>query len=105
MGGGGVGEAGSEGWSGESRGNDAASDSGTEEEEGEHAPLMALPWGTQESGVRGLRVGARAGGSGGGIYGKSSKPTGPRDGRVVLQLHPALDLLNHRPVSSGVQMP
>ena len=32
-----------------------------EEEEGYHAPLTALPWGTQESGARGLLVGARAG--------------------------------------------
>ena len=31
----------------------------------EHAPLTALPWGTQESGARRLRVGERAGGSGG----------------------------------------
>ena len=38
------------------------------------------------------------------FYGKSSKPTGPRDGRAVLQLHPELDLLHHGPVSADVQM-
>ena len=38
------------------------------------------------------------------LYGKLSKPTGPRDGRAVLQLHPALDLLHHGPVRKGVQM-
>ena len=32
------------------------------------------------------------------------KQTGPIDGRAVLQLHPALDLLHHRPVSAGVRM-
>ena len=36
------------------------------------------------------------------FYGKSPKPTGPRDGRAVLQLHPALDLLNIGPVRAGV---
>ena len=44
---------------------------------------------------------------GGGCYSfyvKSSKPTGPRYGRAVLQLHPALDLLHHRPVREFVQM-
>ena len=39
------------------------------------------------------------------FYGKSFKPTGPRYGRAVLQLHPALDLLHHGPVSAGVLMP
>ena len=34
----------------------------------------------------------------------SSKPTGRRYGRAVLQLHLALDLLHHRPISVGVQM-
>ena len=38
------------------------------------------------------------------FYGKSSKPTGPRDGRAVLQLHSALDLLHIGPVREGVQM-
>ena len=55
----------SEGWSGESGGGDASSDVETEEDEGDHAPLKASPWGTQESGARGLRVGERAGRSGG----------------------------------------
>ena len=36
------------------------------------------------------------------FYGKSPKPTGPRGGRAVLQLHPALNLLNIRPVRAGV---
>ena len=36
------------------------------------------------------------------FYGKSPKPTGPRDGQVVLQLHPAIDLLNIGPVRAGV---
>ena len=39
-----------------------------------------------------------------GFYGKSSQPTGLRDGRAVLQLHPALDLLHHGPVREGVQV-
>ena len=38
------------------------------------------------------------------FYGKSSKPMGPRYGRAVLQLHPALDLLHHRPVCDFVRM-
>ena len=29
---------------------------------------------------------------------------GPRDGRAVLQLHPALDLLHHGPVREGVRV-
>ena len=49
-----------EGWSGESGGSDATSDMGSEEGEEEHALLTASPWGMQESGARGLRVGARA---------------------------------------------
>ena len=47
-------------WSG---GSDATSDVETEEDEWVHAPMMASPWGTQESGARGLRVDAQAGGS------------------------------------------
>ena len=39
------------------------------------------------------------------FYGKSPNQTGPRGGRAVLQLHPALNLLYHRPVRSSVQMP
>ena len=38
------------------------------------------------------------------FYGKSSKLTGPRDGRAVLQMHLALHLLHHRPIREGVQM-
>ena len=34
-----------------------------EEDEGEHSPLTTSPWGTQESGARGLRGDARDGGS------------------------------------------
>ena len=56
------GEAESEGWS---RGSDDASDVKTEEEGWGHTPLTALPWGMQESGARGLRMDARAGGSDG----------------------------------------
>ena len=40
------------------------------------------------------------------FYGNSpNNQTGPQDGRAVLQLHPALDLLLHGPVCSRVQMP
>ena len=39
------------------------------------------------------------------FYGKLLKPTGRRDGRAVLQMHPALDMLHHRPVSASVQIP
>ena len=56
----------SEGWSRESGSSDATSDAELEELEEEPAPLTALPWGTQESGASGLRVGARAGRNGGG---------------------------------------
>ena len=35
------------GMSRESGGSHTASDAGTEEDEGDHAPLTALPWGTQ----------------------------------------------------------
>ena len=38
------------------------------------------------------------------FFGDSSKPKGLRDGRGVLQLHPALDLLHTGPVREGVQM-
>ena len=51
-----------EGWNG---GSDATSDAETEEYGWDHAPLTASPWSTQESGRRGLRVDARAGGSDG----------------------------------------
>ena len=67
--GGGEGGAGgdeSEGWSGESGGSGTKSDVELEEGAEEHAPMTASPWGTQESGACGLRVGTRAGGSGGG---------------------------------------
>ena len=37
-------------------------DAETEEDEEGHDMLTALPWGTQESGARGLRMGVRAGG-------------------------------------------
>ena len=65
-GGGGAGGDESEGWSGGSGGGDATLDARSEEGEEEHAPLKASQWGMQESGARGIRVGARAGGSGGG---------------------------------------
>ena len=54
-----------EGWSGESGSSDATSEAESEEVEEEPAPLTASPWGTQESGASGLRMGARAGGRGG----------------------------------------
>ena len=65
VGGGTSGEGGggkSEGWSG--RSNDT-SEAETEEEGWGHNTMTALPWGTQESGVRGLQVDARAGKSDG----------------------------------------
>ena len=65
MGKGGTGGDDSEGWSGESGSSNATSDAELEEGEEKHAPLTASPWGTQESGARGLRVGERAGGSSG----------------------------------------
>ena len=52
------GEADSEGWSGES---DDALYLEMEEEGWKNDSLTALPWGTQESGARGLRVDVRAG--------------------------------------------
>ena len=52
------GEAESEGWSG---GSDDTSEAETEEEGWGHVTLTALPWGTQESWARGLRVDAWAG--------------------------------------------
>ena len=56
------GEAKSKGWIGRS---DDASDTDTEEEGWGHATLTVSPWGTQESGLRGLLADARAGGSDG----------------------------------------
>ena len=53
------------GWSGESGGSNTTLDAELEEGEEKHAPLTALPWGTQESGACGLQGGARAGESGG----------------------------------------
>ena len=63
---GGEGETESEGWIRESGESDATLDAETEEEEGDHAPLAAFPWGMQESGERGTQGDARAGGSDGG---------------------------------------
>ena len=62
---GGAGGDNSEGWSGERGSSDETSDAESEEGEEEPAPLTALPRGTQESGASGIRLGARAGGSGG----------------------------------------
>ena len=56
------GEAESEGLSG---GSNATSDADMEEEGWGQDTLMVLPWGTQESGARGLQVDAQAGGSDG----------------------------------------
>ena len=77
VGGGGAGKAGSEGRSGEIGGVDATSDAGTEEEEGGHVLLTALPWGMQESGARALRGDARAGGS---DSGKGTSGTADEEG-------------------------
>ena len=38
------------------------------------------------------------------FYGELPKPTVPRDGRAVLQLHPALNLLHIEPVSRGMRV-
>ena len=56
------GEAESEGWS---RRSDGTSDEEIEEEGWGHETLTTSPWGTQESGERGLQVDARAGRSDG----------------------------------------
>ena len=37
------------------------------------------------------------------FYGEPPKLTGLRDGRAMLQLYPALDLLHIRPVRKGVR--
>ena len=63
---GGAGGDDSEGWSRESGSNNMTSDAESEESEEKSVPLTASPRGTQESGASGLRMGARAGGSGGG---------------------------------------
>ena len=63
---GGAGGDDNEGWSGESGSSDDTLDAESEEGKEEPALLTALQWGMQESGARGLRVCARAGGSGGG---------------------------------------
>ena len=62
---GGAGGDNSEGWSGESGSSEATLDAESEEAEEEPAPLTTSPWGTQESGARGVRGDARAGGSNG----------------------------------------
>ena len=46
--------------------SDVTSDAESEEVKEEPTQLTASPWGMQESGARRIRVGARAGGSGGG---------------------------------------
>ena len=51
---------------------------GSEEGKEEHAPLTASPWGTQEIGERGLGVGVRAGGSGGGKVASGTADEGGR---------------------------
>ena len=89
------GEAKIEGWSG---GSDTTSDAETEEDDWGHTPLTASPWGTQESGARGLRGDARAGGSDGrnvtsatadegetrGRHGARREKGGKKGGRRVL---------------------
>ena len=74
VGGGGARGAESEGWSGNSRESDAKL-------EEEHALLATSPWVTQESGARGLRGGARAGGSGGGNVTSGTADEGGAQGR------------------------
>ena len=66
MGRGGAGGDNSEIWSGESGSIDATSDAESEEAGEEPALLTASSWSTQESGASGLRMGARADGSGSG---------------------------------------
>ena len=56
------GESKSEDWSG---GSNDTLDAETEEDGWGNVPLTASPWGTQESGVRGLRGDARVSGSDG----------------------------------------
>ena len=65
VGGEGAGKAGSEVWSREIGGSDTTSNTGMDEDEGDHALMTASPWSTQESGERGLRGDARAGRSDG----------------------------------------
>ena len=82
--GGGGGGGKSKGWSGDSGGSESTLETGSEEEEEDHVPLTASPWGTQESGARGLQVGARAGGS---VSGKVT--SGKADGRGTWSRHGA----------------
>ena len=62
-------------------GSDATSDAETEEDEGDHAPLTASPWGTQEIGERGPRGDARAGRSDGGKGTSATADGGETRGR------------------------
>ena len=78
---GGAGEDESKRWSGESRRSDVTLDAGTEEDEVDHAPLTASPWGMQESGARGLQGDARDGGSDSGKG--TCRPTGGRHGSAM----------------------
>ena len=83
---GGAGGDENEGWSREIGGSNATSDAGSEEGEEEHAPLTASPRGTQESGARRLRVGARAGGSGGGKVTSGTADGGDIDGNYLFSV-------------------
>ena len=96
---GGAGGDDSEVWSGESGSSNATSDAESESEEAEEepAPLKASPWGTQESGASGLRMGARAGGSGG-----RKATSGTADGGETRSRHGAGKNMAGKRDSAGV---
>ena len=71
-----------EGWSRESGSSDAISDADSEEVEEDQPLLMALPQGMQKSGARGLQMGVRAGGRGGG-----KATSGTADGEETRRRH------------------
>ena len=93
---GGAGKEESKGWRGESKSSDEISDAESEKGEEEPALLTASPWGTQESGACGLRVGARAGGSGG-----EKATSGTADGGEIWSRHGAQK--HHRGGKGGRQ--
>ena len=76
------GEARSAGWSGERGGSGATWDMEMEGVEGDHATLTASPWGTQESGARGLQVDVRAGRRDGGKVSSATVDKAGAQGRL-----------------------
>ena len=74
----------SKGCIGESGSSDKTSDAESEEGKEEPALLTASPWGTQESGERGLWVGGRSGRSGG-----KKTTSGTADGGETWRRHGA----------------